>query len=216
MGIQERKEREKQQRRRQIQDAAKSVFLQKGYKTASMEDIARRAELSPATIYLYFKSKEELYASLNLEALEFVVNKLEKIRYDTALSVEDKLMRVSDAMLSTYEHDRLTLQIIFHVQLDDTLKGLKKELLDELNALGQKGIALIAEIYEDGVRAGLFVAGNSLMHADILWSMFTGLVMWEEAKRKLNPDKDFLRPTLARAFRIFLDGVKREVGVELI
>jgi len=55
MGIQERKKREKERRRQQIMIAAKRVFSVKGYSKATMEDIAKEAELSPGTLYLYFK-----------------------------------------------------------------------------------------------------------------------------------------------------------------
>jgi hypothetical protein len=48
-----------------------------------------------------------------------------------------------------------------------------------------------------------------MAHADILWSMFTGLVIWEESKRKINPKKDFLKSTLDRVFDIFCHGTKR-------
>ncbi len=66
MGIQERKQRERERRRQQIIVAAKRVFSEKGYSKSTMEDIAKEAELSPGTLYLYFKNKDELYASLSL------------------------------------------------------------------------------------------------------------------------------------------------------
>ena len=72
MGIQERKEREKERRRQQIIVAAKRVFSEKGFNKATMEDIAKEAELSPGTLYLYFKNKEELYASLSLRILQYL------------------------------------------------------------------------------------------------------------------------------------------------
>jgi AcrR family transcriptional regulator len=53
MGIQERKEREKERRRQQIMVAAKRVFSNKGFSKATMEDIAQEAELSPGTLYLF-------------------------------------------------------------------------------------------------------------------------------------------------------------------
>jgi len=60
MGIRERKVREKKQRREVIINAAKTMFLQKGIEHTTMLDIARKAELSKAALYLYFRSKEEL------------------------------------------------------------------------------------------------------------------------------------------------------------
>jgi len=75
MGIQERKEREKERRRQQIMVAAKRVFSEKGFNKATMEDIAQEAELSPGTLYLYFKNKDDILISLFEEEFgKFVQN----------------------------------------------------------------------------------------------------------------------------------------------
>ena len=87
MGIRERKDREKDLRRQQIQEAAKELFLLKGFNSSTMEDIAKKAELSPATIYLYFKNKDELYVSLNLSSIQYFTNNIKKIHDDNKLSV---------------------------------------------------------------------------------------------------------------------------------
>ncbi len=60
MGVAKRKEREKQEMRERIVEAAAEVFIQEGYEKTSIRTIAERIEYSPATIYLYFKDKNEL------------------------------------------------------------------------------------------------------------------------------------------------------------
>jgi AcrR family transcriptional regulator len=85
MGIQERKEREKERRRQQIIVAAKRVFSEKGFNKATMEDIAKEAELSPGTLYLYFKNKEELYASLSLRILQYLHIRVTHVNKETDL-----------------------------------------------------------------------------------------------------------------------------------
>lgn len=54
MGIEERKEREKKMRRRQIIDAAEKIFAAKGFSGATIENIAEEAELSPASLQVVF------------------------------------------------------------------------------------------------------------------------------------------------------------------
>jgi AcrR family transcriptional regulator len=66
MGIAERRERERGQRRNAIIDSAESVFFSKGLDAATMDDVAEHAELSKGTLYLYFKSKEDLYLAIHL------------------------------------------------------------------------------------------------------------------------------------------------------
>jgi AcrR family transcriptional regulator len=64
MGITERREREKAERRKTILESAKELILTQGVERISMEDIAHRAELSKATVYLYFSSKEILLSEI--------------------------------------------------------------------------------------------------------------------------------------------------------
>ena len=61
MGIPERREREKTERRRAILNCAKELILEQGVEQVGMEDIAHRAELSKATLYLYFSGKEIIF-----------------------------------------------------------------------------------------------------------------------------------------------------------
>ena len=60
MGVSERKEREKFARRKIIMDCARELILTHGVEGVSMSEIAKRTELSKATLYLYFPSKDEL------------------------------------------------------------------------------------------------------------------------------------------------------------
>jgi hypothetical protein len=68
---------------------------------------------------------------------------------------------------------------------------------------------MIAAVYDEGVREGKFKPGHGMEQADILFGVFAGLVLWEEAKSKVNPEKRFLKPTLDRAFDILLSGFKK-------
>jgi AcrR family transcriptional regulator len=195
---------------KQIHDAAKEVFIRKGFYSATIDDIAKKAELSPATIYLYFKNKDELYASLNLITLQYLHDQVESVYSNDSLSVEEKIKGFKDALYKTYQYRPLILKLILHVQLDDVLSSLSPELLNKLNKLSQKIMNMIATVYKEGVQQGKFIAGHPNAHADIIWAVFTGLVLWEEAKRQLNPEKNFLKSTLDRAFDLFCKGIKKD------
>jgi AcrR family transcriptional regulator len=69
MTIAERKEREREERRMQIISAAEHLFFENGYDQVSMEQIARDAELSKGTIFVYFKNKEALYLTIVLQGI---------------------------------------------------------------------------------------------------------------------------------------------------
>lgn len=136
MGVSERKKREKEIRRQQIQQAAKELFILIGLRSTTVEDIAARAELSPGTIHLYFKNKEDLYASLNLMSLQRLTREIGKVYKNKILTVEEKILRYKDAMYDNFKQDPLLQRVIFHIQLEDTLLSIDQKTLHQLNQLG--------------------------------------------------------------------------------
>lgn len=75
MGISERKQREKEQRKKEILDAAERLFFSRGYEEVSMDEIAREVELNKATLYLYFQNKEALFAAVVLRGIAILEGK---------------------------------------------------------------------------------------------------------------------------------------------
>lgn len=75
MGVADRRQREKEQRRTEILEAAERLFFSQNYEEVSMEEIAREVELNKATIYLYFENKEALYAAVVLRGVAILKEK---------------------------------------------------------------------------------------------------------------------------------------------
>lgn len=78
MGISERKERDKLEMRKNIIDAAMHMFTHEGYENASIRKIADKIEYSPATIYLYYKDKDELLYDVQAECFKKLVTIFKK------------------------------------------------------------------------------------------------------------------------------------------
>jgi AcrR family transcriptional regulator len=208
MSIQERKEREKERRRQQIIVAAKRVFSQKGLSKTTIEDIAKESELSPGTLYLYFKNKEELYASLSLRILQFLSIRVAQVIQDHE-GPSEKLDRLIEAMYEVYEFDPMIIINMFHLQSSETLKNLSPELLTEIKTLSKKALGHMAGIFEEGIQQGVFIDRHPTALADIFWSLFSGVILWEASKSVINQDKDYLKSTLAIAFDLFCRGLKK-------
>ena len=64
MGIKERQERDREAVRRAILDAARELFVAEGFQNVSIRKIAERIEYSPAAIYGYFPSKDDIFFAL--------------------------------------------------------------------------------------------------------------------------------------------------------
>lgn len=207
MGIQERKQRERERRRQQIIVAAKRVFSEKGFSKTTMEDIAREAELSPGTLYLYFKNKDELYASLSLRILQYLNIRLEDVKKEKDTDPGKKILAIKEALYDVYQFDPMILINMFHLQSSETLKNLSSPLLENIMELSRNSLSVLAEIFKDGSGRKIFLDDNPGAVADIVWSLFTGVVLWEESKRMIDDEKNFLKQTLDVAFEIFSRGV---------
>ena len=80
MGISERRQREKEQRKTEITDAAERLFFSRGYEDVSMDDIAREVDLNKATLYLYYENKETLFATIVLRGVRILEEKYRECR----------------------------------------------------------------------------------------------------------------------------------------
>src|ERR671937_675363 len=72
MGIKERHVRDKESVRRAILDAARDLFVNEGYQNVSIRKIAERIEYSPAAIYSYFPSKDDIFFALAEEGFRLL------------------------------------------------------------------------------------------------------------------------------------------------
>ena len=199
---QERKQQERQARRRRIQRAAREVFAEKGYAKTSIEQVARQASLSVGAIYLYFRSKEDLYVSLLEETFEMFASELDQIESRTDLHPGDRLQTAwlyfAQWAVSDLEGSR-TLRIL-------SQPGLRKQLSDEVAEGTARGLASIrdhlARLVAGGIDARLY---NRALPphavADLLWSIFLGLLQSNDVRINLDLDgesfTDIARTALA-------------------
>src|SRR5215471_6033426 len=74
MGVKERQERDREAVRRSILDAARALFVSEGYQNVSIRKIAERIEYSPAAIYGYFPSKDDIFFELAEEGFRLLAD----------------------------------------------------------------------------------------------------------------------------------------------
>jgi len=104
MGIKERQERDREAVRRAILDAARELFVAEGFQNVSIRKIAERIEYSPAAIYGYFPSKDDIFFSLAEEGFRLLGsgNDREGRRLDTL----EPVARVREIFWHVYEFSR--------------------------------------------------------------------------------------------------------------
>src|SRR6059058_4370384 len=185
-------------KRAMILRAATRVFARNGYFNSKVADIARAADVADGTVYVYFKSKEEILHSIfdqNMAEAIASGRKLIKALTDP----REKLRRVARLHLERLGADR-DLAVVFQVELRGSTK-----FMEEFSAAGlAEYLRLIREILAEGQRAGLFRAElNAKVVAKILFGALDEMATnWILSRRRYK-----LAPMADQVLDIFLNGV---------
>jgi hypothetical protein len=135
--------------------------------------------------------------------------RLEDVKKKKDIDPRKKIDAIKEALYDVYQFDSMILIKMFHLQSSETLKNLSSPLLENISELSRNSLNVLAEIFKDGSGRNDYLDNNPTAVADIIWSLFTGVVLWEESKRMIDDEKNFLKQTLDVAFEIFARGVTR-------
>ena len=136
-------------------------------------------------------------------------HRLEDVKKEKDIDPQKKIDAIKEAFYDVYQFDPMILINMFHLQSSETLQNLSSPLLENITELSRNSLNVLAEIFEDGSGRDDFLDNNPAAVADIIWSLFTGVVLWEESKRMIDDEKKFLKQTLDIAFEIFARGITR-------
>ena len=214
MGIHERKEREKEQRREEILDAAQRVFFEKGLTTATMDEIAETAELSKGTLYLYYKSKEDLYLAVMMRGMEILLEMLaEVVRSDD--SVPNMLIRLRDAYTAYFNNHRDYFRMMHFLQTPQFHKQVDDEMRKNCGMLNRRVWDLVNGILQRGVDEGILRNNlNPVEVGIILWSSATALMLRIDSEHQIWKETFHidLAKTLKLSNTLLFDAICTEEG----
>jgi len=208
MGINERKLREKESRIKQIRDCAAALFYKKGYIATTIEDIAASAEISKGTIYLYFKSKDDLYYSLVEPSLDKLSIKLITIAGMKEVDPEIRIKNVIDATYDFYNKDPDAYHLVSRYEASIFSNLLSKDKLDHLKDLMRSNLNQLRIVISDGVVQGRFCKFDPRMTSIIIWNTFMGIIQFQE-NRFEEGKSDYRRSTIDGAVDIILRGIRK-------
>lgn len=199
MGITERKEREKEHRREAIIDAAQKIFFHKGLVVATMDEIAEAAELSKGTLYLYYKSKEDLYLAVMMRGMDVLYEMFDKV-LDVSQPTLKLIANLGEAYYEFFKQQRNYYRMFYFFENPQTHKQVSEEMLQLCATENQKGWRLVIDLIKRGIEEG--VIQNNIdpkQAAVILWSTSNGLM--RQMDREDNYWKDVMHVDLEAALR---------------
>lgn len=168
MGIEERRDRERQAVTDSILDAARELFLAEGYQSVSIRKIAERIEYSPAAIYSYFPSKDDIFLALAQEGFHRLDAKVH-----SAMISGDPLENVRACWWAFYEFSKEQPEYFLLMFVDRTVPRITQQW-EGFEFLQQMLANAVAAI-QTAIDAGSFpktLSPNAAMH--MLWAGLIG------------------------------------------
>jgi AcrR family transcriptional regulator len=168
MGIDERKQREREEMRERILNSALKLFLDKGIENVSMRNIAENIEYSPATVYLYFKDRGEILFALHNKGFEKL--------YALQLSLNS----INDPLERLREHGRMYIKFALENQdyydLMFIAKGVAEKIItDKSWEAGGKAYQYLVDNVTACIEKGYFKDTDPNSAAFALWSVVHGM-----------------------------------------
>ena len=199
----ERKEKEKVARIEGILSAAKRVFSRKGYEATTVEDIALEAGFGKASLYFYFKKKEEVFLSLIKDGLEGQKKLLREIKNSQLSSVE-KLEAVLSKMLEYVQENREFMRIV-HSESQKLYATTLREVRSSIIKEHRRTMEGIASIVRDGIKSGEFREVEPTLAAASFMGIIRSVIFnWFVKDEKTLPDR--YKPMV---MDIFLKGISK-------
>jgi AcrR family transcriptional regulator len=175
--VAQRIEAEKQERIDRILNAARKLFLEKGYLGATMRDIALEAELSTGAIYVYFSGKDEIYEKVCEEAFMVVIGLIKKAALVKG-TPRDRIRAVAQQYVTFYtDYTEYFEMITFH-DLGFTKRGQSEHLRERLTDLTAEAIGIIEDVVAEGIATGDFSSDlDSTQTSFNLWAGLEGVLI---------------------------------------
>ena len=197
MGIKERRLKDRAALRQKILDAANNLFLEVGYEKTTMRKIAETIDYNPATIYFYFKNKEEIFYTLQKIAFESFYEAFHQVIKQIPDPAE-RLTKMGRAYINFALENPAYYDLMF------IMRQPMNALPDDNWKIGEHNFNLLKETVEACMQEGYLKESDPETMAMMIWSSVHGIVSLYICKRLQkfeDYDLDFM---IREAFTLFM------------
>ncbi|MFM7195002.1 MAG: TetR/AcrR family transcriptional regulator [Bacteroidota bacterium] len=170
MGVLERKKKHKEDLKKDILNAARELFTERGWESTSIRNIAEKIEYSPATIYLYYKDKNEIIFDLHREGFGLLVNYLGALQGVTEPFERLKAMGRGYIRFALENQDTYKLIFVMEEPMKHVASCAEMDWSE-----GDKAFDLLLNTVRACQEAGYFKQMNAINLSFVIWSTMHGL-----------------------------------------
>ena len=166
-----RRDRRHRDTREEILGVARELLFEVGPEALSLRQVARRADFSPAALYNYFSSRDEIIASLFAESFAKLNAYLERVPND--LPLKTRVVELGMAYLDFGRENPMDLRCVLVATAQEGLSS------SDAMASGLEALRMIGDTVRGGIEEGLFAPELSLSAAELaygVWALVHGLV----------------------------------------
>ncbi len=166
-----RRDRRHRDTREEILGVARELLFEVGPEALSLRQVARRADFSPAALYNYFSSRDEIIASLFAESFAKLNTYLERVPND--LPLKTRVVELGMAYLDFGRENPMDLRCVLVATAQEGLSS------SDAMASGLEALRMIGDTVRGGIEEGLFAPELSLSAAELaygVWALVHGLV----------------------------------------
>jgi AcrR family transcriptional regulator len=215
LGLEERRNREKERRRETILKAARRDFMKKGFKAVTVDSIAQRAQLSKGAIYLYFKSKEEIYAQVLIRDIEKFHDHVADI-FQGEDSASEVLTRFARIYTDFFLNERELFRILMTFMVQPNPLNISEQINDHIIRNTNKTIGVIESIFQYGIERGEFPGCRNIRQCrNALWGLLNGIIALHLFTGREETREERIRSTISGGLDIFLRGLTAVTETEL-
>ena len=189
-----------EERKDQIMNAAEQVFSQKGFSDARMDDIAEETGLSKGTLYLYYKSKDDLIIAILDRLFQREFRAFETLDL-ASMSATEAIWLFADTTIKDMKIMLRLLPITYEFMgLAFRNKLVQKTFKAYLNYY----LDLLIPIIQQGIDSGEFRPADAKEVAIAMGAIMEGtLLLWVYDKSLIEPEKH-----LRSGMKLLLEGVQ--------
>ena len=185
-----------------ILDAADRLLARYGYRKMTIDDVAREVGIGKGTIYLHFKSKEDVALSRIDRVIERLKTELEKVATDEEPAVRLRSM--------------LMLRVIYRFDsvqhytecLNQVMAAIRPSLLERRKHYFEAEARIVAEVLKEGRRAGDFFFKDAMATARALLAATNSLLPYSLSTRELGA-RDSVEEQTRRIVDLLIGGLRR-------
>lgn len=195
----------------QILDAARATLLKQGFEGTTIEAIARRCELSVGTIYLYFESKEEIFAELQEEGIQMLGEMVQEA-ITSSKNTEKRLLAIAQAYLRFRIQKAKYFDIINHFLTSPRII-FPEHLKKRIDELGNKVLGELEKVIAQGIEKKEIFHHDSRECAIAFWGLLHGILQFSKLRGTIIGTGDY-RTMYLRIARHFIESLTTSAAIE--